>query len=292
MTFDFGSPFPFFSTLVADSFQTARGAAATTPGALALERWVNPAGGSDANAGGLETPMLTLQAAYDDMVTEAEATASPGAGQSLYMGTIGMYPGQHNVGTGLVLDPLRPCLFRGAVHIGQSQPDKTTINGQQIRDITRLGPMSIIHSTSIDPTGLMILDGTSQPGGGFGFQYITFWVDNDNDNPNDPSNPALQHNMLGVIYTRNISEITIRDCQVQTTWNWAGYFINSDATAADQQDDWIIENVRVQDAGVIEMQGGQVARGWQVRQVYSLQHLTVTPNSAFPCFRLLDAEDW
>lgn len=80
------------------------------------ERWVDP-NGNDSNDGlSRLTPMATIQVAYNDLKTAAEANESVSLSSDILpVGTINLAPGLHDVGTGVVFAHRRPAKIRGAL---------------------------------------------------------------------------------------------------------------------------------------------------------------------------------
>jgi len=239
-----------------------------------LVRYVDPAK-SDTNTGiHPNDAMKTIQGAYDDLVTEAESRFSPAVGEKIFVGEIWLWPGLYDVGAGVTLDPERPCAIRGNNRYAIMTREKTTQNGQSLADEQKHGAISTIHSSTIDPTSFFDIDGDGLTNaGGFIFEGLKFFVNNDNDDPNDGSNPALQNGMAQVIRARSVSDMTIRDCNIVSSWNWSGYAINSDAATGEAHDNWHIENCRIGDIGFIKTGGTEIANGWTVTHCFQLSGL-------------------
>jgi hypothetical protein len=74
------------------------------PPAANLVRYVSPDGSDSDDGRTIASPYATIQAAYDDLVTVSEATYAGQSGTRWGSGRINLLPGDHDVGTGLVLD--------------------------------------------------------------------------------------------------------------------------------------------------------------------------------------------
>jgi hypothetical protein len=74
------------------------------PAAAGLVRFVSPDGSNSDDGRTPQSAYATIQFAYDDLVTVSEATYTGQSGTRWGSGRIFLLPGDHDVGTGLVLD--------------------------------------------------------------------------------------------------------------------------------------------------------------------------------------------
>lgn len=163
-----------------------------------LDRFVDGTNGSDSNSGrSPDTAMATIQAAYDDLVTTAEAGYTAN-GTRLEVGRIFLSPGLHDVGTGVEMSNQRPVSIYGtrgggAHHLPSDAP-------------------ATIYTTSDTATELILLDDVAVVGRGFHFEDIVFRISSE-------ENDALTK----VIYADGINHLNVERC---TCFN-----VDEDATA-------------------------------------------------------------
>lgn len=215
--------------------------------------------GSDTgNDGTVDQPFATMQAAYDDLKADAEATFNPGAGETLFIGTLYPFPGSHDVAGGLDLDPLRPCRISSPIHAAPMHWDRSG-PAPDPYDINRHSAQSMLYSSSASITGLINMDGSSTPGGGFIFEYLALFADDD-----------TQTSAAGLIYARDISHVTLRNMNMQASSGGpsGSYQVNADGAC----DNWHIKRCRGQGVEPLNVGSSGDKRGWTIDHWFSFGH--------------------
>jgi hypothetical protein len=153
-----------------------------------LVRFVDPRNGLDANPG--TEPGLakkTIQSAYSDVRTFAEATGSSEGGR-LGVGTIQLLPGDHDVGAGLSVAWNRPACFQGT----RSGPRDHAPQNTASRVVSSGNPTELVRVQG---------QGVEEITRGMSFEDIAFRM-------NHTVNTKLER----VIYAKRVGYLTVERC--------------------------------------------------------------------------------
>lgn len=138
-------------------------------------RYVDPANGAAGNDGrSPETAIVSIQAAYDDLVTAAEVRTGVSGNTRLGVGRIVLAPGGHDVGAGLAFKRTRPVVMEGI------RPNRRHSGAGLAAIPARAADNSYLYtSAGTPPTELisMATPATSVNGYGFRFAHFDMWFD-------------------------------------------------------------------------------------------------------------------
>lgn len=195
-------------------------------------RYVDP-DGNDTNDGHSPGQALkTIQEAYDDLTTWAEATFT-NAGR-MNVGRIILMPGEYNVGAGVTFNTKRTCTVEGiyqyAVHDFEGVADP--------------GAVPVIRSTGNPADGLFFIDDAAGDGFGFFFRGLLFYLDT-----------SANTNLEGCIKAQRVAMSSIRDCQFVSSGGTNQFAIWTTQSANDNSW-WHIENNMVDGNMGFFRQGG------------------------------------
>lgn len=196
--------------------------------------WVSQSGSDSTGDGSPGNPYATIQKAYDEAVSWAEANFNTAS--RMWCGEVVLHAGPHDVGTGVVMDNIRAVTIRGAYRNAV-----TAFEG-----FNNPGATPVIHSTGNPSNGFFHVSDSGSGTGGFGFNFegLRFYIDT-----------TVNTAMLGAVFLERTSQSEWRDCHGFANNPTSQYLLYQTVVGGNDNSWWHWERLFLENIGAMYQDG-------------------------------------